>query len=218
MRDKLIYAAKYVWYEFLRVFVWFSSMFYFRLRVEGEHNVPSAGPVLLIANHQSHLDPPLVGVGARRHLHYVARKSLFKFAPFRWLITSLDAIPLDRDGMGLEGMKQTMKRLKAGGIVIIFPEGTRTPNGEIQEFKAGFLTLARRTNAILLPVGIAGPYQCWPRTQNYPSRGTVNIEFGQPIPLTTMQAMSDDELMIEVEKRVRETFDIANEKRAKRIA
>jgi 1-acyl-sn-glycerol-3-phosphate acyltransferase len=153
----------------------------------------------------------------RRHLHYVARKSLFKFAPFRWLITSLDAIPLDRDGMGLEGMKQTMKRLKASGAVLIFPEGTRTLDGEFQTFKPGFLTLARRTNAILLPVGIAGPYECWPRTQNYPSRGTVNIEFGPAIPLETMQAMSDDELMYEVERRVRECFEVARAKRQQRI-
>ena len=71
-------------------------------------------------------------------MNYLARESLFKFAPFRWLIRSLDAIPLDRDGIGIAGLKESLRRLKRGEMVLIFPEGRRTSDGKIASFRPGF--------------------------------------------------------------------------------
>ena len=75
-------------------------MLVFGVRYTGQKNIPAEGGVLVVSNHQSHLDPPLVGLGCRRHMNYLARETLFGFAPFRWLIKSLNAIPIDREGLG----------------------------------------------------------------------------------------------------------------------
>ena len=80
--------------------------------------------MLVVSNHQSHLDPILVGLACDRRLNYVARDTLFGFAPFRWLIYSLDAIPIDREGIGLGGLKESIRRLRAGEMLLVFPEGT----------------------------------------------------------------------------------------------
>ena len=92
----------------------------------------------MLSNHQSHLDPVLVGLASDQRLNYLARDTLFGFAPFRWLINSLDAIPIDREGLGLGGLKETLKRLKRGESVLMFPEGTRTRDGEVGRLRPGF--------------------------------------------------------------------------------
>ncbi|MGL6195883.1 MAG: lysophospholipid acyltransferase family protein, partial [Thermoguttaceae bacterium] len=111
-------------------------------RYFGQANIPASGGVLIVSNHQSHYDPPLIGCGIFRRINYLARKTLFKFKPFAWLIDSFDAIPLDNEGIGYEGIKETIKRLKNGEMVLMFPEGARSWDGKIVPFKSGFLTLA----------------------------------------------------------------------------
>ena len=124
--------------------------------------------MLVVSNHQSHLDPPLVGVACPRRLNCLARETLFHFAPFRWLINSLDAIPIDREGLGLAGIKESLRRLKRGEMVTIFPEGTRTGDGEIGPFLPGFTALAVRGKAAILPVAIEGAFVAWPRGGSRP--------------------------------------------------
>src|SRR5690242_18294289 len=114
---------KRLWYDFLRVVCRLVGIVAFSIRVRGRQHVPPDGGALVMSNHQSHLDPVLVGLASDRRLNYLARQTLFGFAPFRWLISSLDAIPLDREGLGLNGLKETLKRLKRGEMVLIFPEG-----------------------------------------------------------------------------------------------
>ena len=149
----------------------------FRFRSFGSRNMPPEGPVLVCSNHQSHLDPVLVGMVFGRRLNFIARKSLFKFALLRWLIQFLDAIPINRDGMGLEGIKESIRRLRRGEVVLIFPEGTRTTDGELAQLKPGFCALTRRTKAALLPVAIDGAYQAWPRnsSENFTSESRPAI-------------------------------------------
>jgi 1-acyl-sn-glycerol-3-phosphate acyltransferase len=137
-------------------------------------------------------------------MNYLARESLFRFAPFRWLIRSLDAIPIDRDGLGLTGIKESLRRLKRGEMVLIFPEGTRTSNGEIGQFRPGFTVLAARSNAWILPVAIEGAYAAWPKSQKLPGLGTIHVHFGEPIPPEQVAAQDERDLIAEVERRVRE--------------
>ena len=103
---------KRLWYDFLRVVFRLLGVAFFRIRVFNRQYIPTAGGALVISNHQSHLDPILVGLAFDRRLNYVARDTLFGFAPFRWLINSLDAIPIDREGIGLGGLKESLRRLK----------------------------------------------------------------------------------------------------------
>ena len=114
------------------------AIVYLRLRCSGGERVPAEGGALVCSNHQSYLDPILVGVVFRRRMNYLARKTLFSSGPFGWLIAFLDAIPIDRDGFGIGGIKETLRRLKRGEMVVVFPEGTRSPDGELQSLKPGF--------------------------------------------------------------------------------
>src|SRR6266404_5069593 len=117
----------YCWYE-AGFWLSFTGMtLAFSLRTEGYRNVPPAGPALLIANHQSFLDPVLVGLAARRHLHYLARRTLFDVPVFAWLIRHLGAVPIDQEGVGKEGIRIILQQHRAGHAVVVFPEGTRSP-------------------------------------------------------------------------------------------
>lgn len=195
---------KRLWYEFLHIFCRLMAVVLFRIRCEGRENVPKRGGALVLSNHQSNLDPVLIGLACDRRLNYLARETLFAFAPFRLLIESLDAIPIDREGLGLAGLKETLRRLKRGELVLIFPEGTRTRDGEIAPLKPGFSALAQRSNVPLLPVGIEGSFAAWPRWQVIPLPATIHIRFGLPILPEEAIQYSDRELVAEVERRIRQ--------------
>jgi 1-acyl-sn-glycerol-3-phosphate acyltransferase len=140
----------------------------FSLRTEGMQHVPRQGPALLIANHQSYLDPVLVGLAARRRLWYVARSTLFRHRFFGWYIRSLNAVPIDQEGTGIEGLRATLRLLKEGKPVMVFPEGGRTPHGKIEPLKPGIHLLMKRAPAPIIPLGIAGAYEAWPTRRPYP--------------------------------------------------
>jgi len=201
------------WQAFLKFNCRLGAICVFNVRCEGRNKVPATGGGLMLSNHQSNLDPVLVGLACNRRLNYVARKSLFKFAPFRWLINSLDAIPIDREGTGLEGLKETLKRLKRGEIVLLFPEGTRTPNGEVLRMKPGFCAVARRSKLPLFPVALDGAWQAWPRQRVLPGRSIVHIHFGEPIGPDLIATLDDAQLTAEVERRIRECHRLAREGR-----
>ncbi|HZN33292.1 MAG TPA: lysophospholipid acyltransferase family protein, partial [Pirellulaceae bacterium] len=116
-------------YEVLRVLAQLVAVWVFGLRVAGRENWPAEGGGLVCANHQSIFDPPLVGMTCPRRMNYLARDTLFRVPGLKQLIAFLDAIPIDREGGGLAGLKETLRRLKAGELVLIFPEGTRTHDG-----------------------------------------------------------------------------------------
>ncbi len=192
-----------VWYETLRVPTQLAAVLAWHVRHTGQEKIPATGGVLVVSNHQSNLDPPLVGLGCARRMNYLARDTLFRFPPLRWLIRSLDAIPIDREGIGLSGIKESLRRLKRGEMVLVFPEGTRTPTGDIQPFLPGFTALAVRGRAAILPVAIEGAYQSWPRQQRFPRLGRVAVHYGEPILPSQVVAMADRALLAEVERRVR---------------
>src|SRR3990172_6469022 len=143
-----------LWYRLLQAICKSLCATFFQLRVKGRHHVPLEGAALLVSNHQSYLDPVLVGAGLERRLNYLARESLFRLIPFRWLIRSLDAIPIQREGLGLSGLKETLRRLRRGEAVLLFPEGTRTRNGRMSPLRSGFYAVVRRAQVPVIPVRI----------------------------------------------------------------
>src|SRR5262249_19349437 len=157
---------------------------------EGAHHVARHGPVLLIANHQSFLDPLLVGLAARRHLHFLARKTLFRNPFFGGFIRSLNAVPVDQEGTGIEGLRIVLRLLKAGHAVIVLPEGGRTYDGAIQALQPGIQLLMKRSLAPVVPVGIAGAYDALSRWRTWPvwaplflpaGKGTLAVSVGKPL-------------------------------------
>lgn len=197
------------WYHFCQGALYLGLKIFFRIQYKNSKNVPSAGPTLLVANHQSFLDPPAIGCGYFRMTNYLARKTLFKFKPFGWLIDSVDAIPLETQGLGYQGIKETMRRLKNNEAVLIFPEGQRCYDGELGTFTSGYATLAAKAGATLVPVAIAGAFEAFPRTKKFPSffKPRVRIEFGAPILPADYAGLSADEINALVVERVAEMFE-----------
>lgn len=175
---------------------------FFRYRAVGREHIPAEGGSLVCSNHQSYFDPIAVGIAFRRRLNYLARASLFRSRFFGWLIRYLDAIPIERDGMGLAGLKETMRRLRRGEMVLIFPEGTRTADGRMQPLKPGFLVVARRCGVPLLPVGVDGAYQAWPRDAKWPRPTRVVTVIGPPIAPEELQTLSDEEAIELLSQRI----------------
>ena len=190
-------------YSLLRIFARLFGVTCYALRCEGRENWPASGGGLVCSNHQSFLDPPLVGMTCPRQMNYLARESLFEIPVLREVITFLDAIPIDREGSGLSGLKETLKRLRAGELVLIFPEGTRTSDGEMLALKPGFCAVARRSRVPLIPVGMDGAYQAWPRTSLLPSLGRLAVVIGRSITPTEIETMSDEALVAELDQRMR---------------
>lgn len=195
-------------YALVRIPLNIFFLLFYGVRYFGKHNVPDTGPLLIVANHQSYYDPPLIGAGVvRRRCNYIARKTLYKFKPLARLIDFLDAIPLDNEGIGFEGIKETLRRLKNGEAVLIFPEGARTFDGEMEPFKPGYLTLALRSRATILPVAISGCFEAWPRTNKLPYLwGQFLVAYDRPIFFEEAKSMKENELQELVESRVRELY------------
>jgi len=199
-------GMKRLGYSSFRRFLHLFMLVFYRVRVFGITNVPKTGSGLICSNHQSHWDPPAVGHGIPRRLNFIARNTLFKFKPFAWAIDFLDAIPLDQDGMSIAGIKETLKRLKNNELVLIFPEGSRTYDGEMGEFQGGFIILARRTKTPLIPTAIDGAFQAWPRTRKYPFPGRIAISYGSPIEFAQYKDLSDDQLLSLLKSKIEIEF------------
>ena len=123
----------------------------------------------------------------------------------------LDGIPLDREGTGLGGLKEMIRRLKRGELVVIFPEGTRTSDGEVSNFKPGFTTVARRCKSSIIPLGMDGAHKVWPRKRKLPWFGRIAVHIGEPIPFEEYEKLNDEELLELVETRVRNCHQKARE-------
>jgi 1-acyl-sn-glycerol-3-phosphate acyltransferase len=191
-------------YDFLRILARMAGTLAFRIRWTGAENFPVTGGALICANHQSFFDPPLVGLTCNRRMNYLARDTLFKSRLLGPLIRFLDAIPIDREGGGLAGLKETLRRLKAGEQVLIFPEGTRTSDGEVGTLKPGFCSVTRRSRVPLVPVGIDGAYQAWPRSAKLPGLGRIAIVIGERMEPEFIASLSDAEVVAELESRIKQ--------------
>ncbi|HMP02146.1 MAG TPA: lysophospholipid acyltransferase family protein [Gemmatales bacterium] len=138
------------------------------LRVHGRRHVPRQGPLLVIANHQSFIDPFLVGVMMGRRLTYLARKTLYRSKLLAWILPRLGAIPLDQEGPATAGIKAALEALRAGEVVVLFPEGERTWDGKMQPLMPGVALLVRKARVPVLPIGLAGAYEALPRHRGVP--------------------------------------------------
>src|SRR5947208_7640122 len=158
---KFIYRLGWLLFRFI-------FTFYFRWRVYHPERLPVTGPVILASNHASFIDPPLVGAGVQRELNYLARKSLFRLPVAGAILRAVNAVPVDRAGGGAAGLRAILDRLLAGGGIILFPEGTRSPNGELQKAKSGIGLTVIKSDAPVVPVRVFGTFQALNRHQSIP--------------------------------------------------
>lgn len=169
------------WYAFWQQVARVLFIVVFGIRVYHRERLPRAGGVLVIANHQSYLDPILAAVGMTRPFHPMARESLFRFKPFAWVIRSLNAFPVRRGSADLGAIREAMRRLKGGAVVLMFPEGTRTPDGSIGTLHGGPATIAVRAGVPLVPMVIDGAFEAWPRTLPVPLPHRIRVACGRPV-------------------------------------
>jgi len=173
----------------------------FGFRTIGRQYLPTDGNAIFLSTHQSMLDPVLVGLAFNGRLNFIARKSLFHQPLFAFFIRLLDAIEIDRERGGLAGLREMMKRLHDGKMVLIFPEGTRTTDGEIGDLKMGFSPIARKTKAALVPMAISGAINVLPRNSKFPQRHPIALVVGKPISYEQLNSMNDSDLKIRLKKQ-----------------
>lgn len=169
-------------YEICRKTCMFILRVFFRLKDQGLEHVPRSGACLVAANHESYLDPPSIGGPIRRHTAYIARAGLFTWRPFAWLIRSLNSIPIREDQGDVAAIKEAIRRLESGQIVLIFPEGSRSPDGSLQEFKRGVSLLLKKAKCPVVPAAIDGAHEAWPRKGLPRPFRRVRVRYGAPIP------------------------------------
>lgn len=198
----------------------------FSYRYEGRRNIPREGPALLLANHQSFFDPSIVGSTTRRHLCFLARKTLFR-GPFGALIRRLNAVPVDQEGVAKEGLKTILEQLKAGQAVLVFPEGERTATGEVQTLKPGVLLLIKRIAAPIIPIGIAGAFDALPRSRKWPklspfflptTGADIAVSVGEPIPAERYRVMPRAQVLAELQGELERVKERAERLRRKGLS
>ena len=147
----------------------------YRFDVIGRENFPKEGGVLLVSNHINNLDPIAMGIGSPRPVHYMAKAELFKIPVIGKLASMVHAFPVKRGLSDREALRKGLSILKEGNVLGLFPEGTRSKTGEIGKGLAGAGFFALRTEALVLPCAIIGPYKPFKK---------LKIVFGKPIDLT----------------------------------
>jgi cytidylate kinase len=153
----------------------------FRLESIGSENIPERGPVLMVANHSSVLDPPLIGGASGRQLTYLAKAELFEIPLFSSLIHALNARPVRREGADPSALRTARRVLEEGGALLVFPEGTRGDEGDIRPAKPGAGLLAVASGAAVVPVYVSGSGRAWPRGRRLPRTAKVVVTFGTPL-------------------------------------
>lgn len=152
-----------------------------RVRVEGMDHIPASGPFILVANHQSVLDPIFVQSACPRPVHTLTKSSQFGTFPFGWLLPRILALPARRYRVDPHVVRLMLRRLGQGEVVGIYPEGERTWDGTLQPIRRGTVRVLLRAGVPVVPCGISGAFHVWPRWGRGPRRGRVILRFGEPL-------------------------------------
>jgi 1-acyl-sn-glycerol-3-phosphate acyltransferase len=215
------------WWDLGKTTCFYAMTALFRLRTIGTHHVPRSGPVLVLSNHQSFLDPILAGLPIPRYVRFVHRQTLKKNRLLSWVMASLRAIPIDHKGFSREGLQATLDALAAGHCVGMFPEGERTHDGTVQPFKPGIALLLKRVNAPIVPVGITGAYAAFSRHRKLPrlspiflppTDAAIAVSVGAPIDPVRFANMSREEMLEDLREAVKAEVGRAEVLRGKHAA
>jgi 1-acyl-sn-glycerol-3-phosphate acyltransferase len=193
-----------LWWDVVRTVVTIGLRLFYGFRVRGLEHVPTSGPIVFVSNHQSYLDPAINSEIAKdRQFTAIARETLFRFKPFAWLIRSIGALSVSGEGSDAATMKIALAELAAGRCILIYPEGHRSPDGAMLEFQRGVLLLQRRAKVDIVPIGIDGATDAWPRGAKRPLlRGRIAAFVGPVIPAAKLAELSSDEAIELLESEV----------------
>ena len=156
---------------------------FFRFRVVHPERVIQEGPVILAMNHESYLDPPFAGIGCRRAIYFLARKSLLQVPVLGWLLPKLNVIPINQEG-DRSALKALIRILRANHGTLVFPEGARTLDGNLQPPQNGIGFVIAKTLAPVVPMRIFGAHQALPRGSGRLRLCPITIVVGEPLRFT----------------------------------
>jgi 1-acyl-sn-glycerol-3-phosphate acyltransferase len=185
---------------------------FFDLKVWGLHHVPRRGGMLIVSNHQSYLDPVLIGVRLPRSLSYMAKSELFTHPSFAWLIRSLGAFPVRQGSGDVGAMKESIARVQAGHALNIFPEGSRSEDGEIAAIEKGAALVVRRAKVPVVPAAIHGSFDAWPKGRPLFHAHPIRVLFGPPMLLSHLKG---EEIVSTIDRTLRELFAEVKERSAR---
>ena len=179
-------------YRFAQYVSWFYFKAFHRLEVHGIKNVPQSGSFILASNHSSFFDPPALGCRLPRNLHYFARDSLF-FWPLGVLISNLNSIPVNRSQLDIATLKRVLKVLKGGDPLLLFPEGTRSADGNLGEGKKGIGLLLAKSQVDVLPARVTGGNKVLGKGMLFPRIGRkLVVEYGTLLKIDTLDPGKSD--------------------------
>jgi len=189
MQDQLHAAAHREspgFYRFCQIIVVSHYRVWHVLRAEGADKLPAHGGVIIAANHQSHLDPPLLGAALPRIVHNLAKEELFHKPFLKWFLPAIGQVPVAREGSGAGmALKTGVKILREGKVLGVFPEGTRSRTGERQKARTGVVVLAAMADVPILPAYIWGTREAFPPKSKMPIPfKPIGIRYGDPFLLT----------------------------------
>jgi 1-acyl-sn-glycerol-3-phosphate acyltransferase len=172
------------WYLTVYHFTRLIAKVCFRFRCIHPERVIQEGPVILAMNHQSYLDPPLAGIGCKRAIYFLARKTLFDQPFLGWLLPKLNVIPVDQEGNDLAALKALIRTLRQNHGVLVFPEGSRSPDGNLQPAEPGIGFVIAKTLAPVVPMRIFGAHTALPRSSSRLRFCPITIVVGEPLRFT----------------------------------
>jgi len=175
-------SGSYWWLFYLvRAVLRIGFRLFFRAEYHGAHHVPASGGCIIAGNHVSYLDPPLIGCAARRPLRFVGRDTLFRFRFSSWFFRSIRLVPLDRTRGDVAALRAGIRVVRDGDGLALFPEGTRSPDGQLQPAKGGIGFLVSKSQVPVVPVYVQGTFEAYPKAARLPRPRKVRVFFGPPI-------------------------------------
>ncbi len=158
------------------------SSAFFRGEVAGTEHLMIDGPFLIAANHASHLDPPVVGCHVGRQMRFFSRKTLWRNTVLGWWLDKVECIPVDRDSGDVGAIKRVLQALKDHRAIVLFPEGTRSPDGNLQQPKAGVGLMACKSGVPVVPCRVFGAREAFGKGAKFPRFGTpITVIYGPPL-------------------------------------
>jgi len=200
---EMMSAGKERTYKLLQPLAKAIAWLLFRPKVVGTENIPRNGGVLIVANHPTYLDPVLLAIYAPRPFSFVAKRPLFRMPFVRTFLWLTDCVPVEQDAPDRRALRLSIQKLKGGGALVVFPEGTRSDHGKLRPFQLGPAMIAAEAQVPIVPCGLAGVYEAWHMEAPLPKPAPVAIVFGEPFIPEPLPGTTKREFLLHITERMR---------------